>query len=752
MNSPKKALYLAAPLLSSFALSGTALAQSEQRLMLEEVIVTAQKREESLQDAPISIAAFNQEALKQQGIGSIDDLQGKVPSLNLTPFPTQNTSLRIFIRGIGAGDIQVTQDPAVGIYIDQVYIGRSTGLGLELADLAQIEVLRGTQGTLFGRNAIGGAINMTTIKPETDLFAIKQEIGIGNRNLFRSKTSANVPITDNFALRAVYLNREKDGFVKNDGPGADFMDSKDEGGKLDFLWEPNDEWSVRYAFDFARSEFVSPTFQAVEASTGTAALEIPVSSDLLKRLSTKDELRPSDTNIDGHSLIITRQWEDMTFKSITAYRDFEYKEFTDLESGSQSSLVILNSAAGADLIGQRGTLRQNQFSQELQLLVSPSESFDYVLGLYYFDEGADSFTAQSSQVFFRQPDNIDKFDIQNEAWAIFGQGNWTPDILDQRLTLTLGLRYTEDDREATRTLTLNPDPVPDTGQTGFTSSPTAQFDNISYTGIVSFAATDDINTYLKLATGYKSGGYNIRASNEAGYSRGFDEEIITTWELGLKSELFDQRVRLNAAAYFSVWDDIQLNLNDSSTPADVRDTNVINAGEGEISGLELDITALLYEGLTATITYALQDSEFTKVVDPDDPTLSEDDFVFTNVPDHQYTIGLNYDYPLSFGELNANLNYNWVDDRLDSQRKFEADIGRSVIESYGLLGAYIGLSDIDLQGWGSLDVSLWGKNLTDEEYFTSAPTILQDAGAYAKAVTWGEPLSYGIDVVLRFSK
>jgi len=153
--------------------TSTSLAQSD--IQLEEVIVTAQKREESLQDAPISISAFNQEALTQQGISSIDDLQGKVPSLNMTPFPTQNTSLRLFIRGVGASDIQVTQDPAVGVYIDQVYIGRSTGLAVELADLAQIEVLRGPQGTLFGRNSIGGAINMTTIKPETGEFAFKQE-------------------------------------------------------------------------------------------------------------------------------------------------------------------------------------------------------------------------------------------------------------------------------------------------------------------------------------------------------------------------------------------------------------------------------------------------------------------------------------------------------------------------------------------------------------------------------------------------
>ena len=279
--------------------------------------------------------------MTQQGISSIDDLQGKVPSLNMTPFPTQNTSIRMFIRGVGASDIQVTQDPAVGVYIDQVYIGRSTGLALEIADLAQIEILRGPQGTLFGRNSIGGAINMTTIAPETGSLDFKQELGTGRRNLFRTKTSANIPITDELALRAVYLYKEQDGYVDNYGPGRDFLDGHDEGGKLDFLWEPNDAWSLRYSFDYTRSEFVSPTFQAIEPGQLSELLEIPVSSGRLNGLATQDKMRPSDTSVDGHSLTITREWDTMTLKSITAYREMDYWEFANLESGSSSDLLYL---------------------------------------------------------------------------------------------------------------------------------------------------------------------------------------------------------------------------------------------------------------------------------------------------------------------------------------------------------------------------------------------------------------------------
>ena len=723
-----------------------AAVQAAEGFSLEEVIVTAQKREESLQDTPISITAFGEEALTQQGISDVSDLQGKVPSLNMTPFPTQNTTPRMFIRGVGAGDVQVTQDPAVGIYIDQVYIGRSTGIALEVADLAQIEVLRGPQGTLFGRNSIGGAINMTTRTPEVDLLEFKQELGVGNENLIRSKTTANVPITDDIALRAVYFTKERDGWMDNDGPGRDWQDGKDEGGKLDLLWEPGDNWSIRYAYDYSRSEFANPTFQAILPGPTSDLLEIPVDSDRVNTLSTKDELGVSDTKIDGHALTITREWDSMTLKSITAYRKLEYWEFSNLESGSPSENLILNSNRGISLIGHRPYLDQDQWSQEFQLLGDLNDQLNYVIGAYYFDEEANKTSASGSQVFVQQPDQYQMFDIENESWAVFAQGNYTPQILDSRLTLTAGVRYTEDDRSAPATFVYDPDP----NNASFSGDPDASFDNIDYTLIASYALTDDVNTYAKLATGYKSGGYNIRASSEEKYSAGFDEEEITTWELGSKGDFLDHRLRVNVATYFSVYEDIQLNNADLSTPEDVRDTLVFNAGEGEIFGVELDVSAVLLEGLTARVSYAYQDADFTDFDDLQNEGKTEDDFVFTNAPDHQYTAELTYFYAFNFGNLNTNLNYNWVDDRYDTQNTSQVDSGQAVIDSYGVWNAYASISDIELGSYGTLTVALWGKNLDDEEYFTSAPIILNVAGAYDKAVTWGEPRSYGVDLIYHF--
>jgi iron complex outermembrane recepter protein len=748
VNRSTSPLLAIVPLLLPLSTQVLAAEAERTRVALEEVIVTAQKREESLQDTPISITAFGENELTQQGITSVNDLQGKVPSLSITPFPTQNTTLRMYIRGVGALDLQVTQDPAVGVYIDQVYIGRATGLAMDLADLAQIEVLRGPQGTLFGRNSIGGAINMTTKKPEMDVLDFTQQLGGGNYNLFRSKTSANIPITDELAMRAVYMYKEKDGFMDNYGPGRDFMDGKDEGGKLDFLWEPNEDWSLRYTFDYSRSEFVSPTFQAIEPAFATEFLEIPIFKDRVNGLTTKDEMRPSDTKVDGHALTITRDWDKVTLKSITAYRDFDYWEFANLESGSPSERLILNGNGGIELVGRRRHLDQDQLSQEFQLLGNVNESLDYVVGLYYFHEEATEGGGQKSQVIVRQPDEINLYDIENDSVAVFAQSNWTPDILDSRLTLTAGIRYTQDERTAGRSFQIDPDPT----SRSFDATPDHDFDNTSYTLVANFAATDDINTYLKLATGYKSGGYNIRASNEAGYIKGFDEETITSLELGIKSELWDRRLRVNGAAYFSQYEDVQMNLGDPTTPADVRDTNVFNAGEGEIKGVELDITALLTEGLTAVVSYAYQDAEFTDVSAPEDPDISEDDFVFTNSPDHQYTVTLNYFYPFNFGNLDASVNYNWVDERYDSQLAQQVADGQTIIDSYGVWGAYLGLSEIDLGAAGSLSVSVWGKNLDDEEYFTSAPYVLQQAGGYTRAVTWGQPRSYGIDLVYNFSR
>jgi iron complex outermembrane receptor protein len=732
--------------LSMAAISPASNAAESGLLTLEEVIVTVQRREESLQDTPVSVIAFNAENLTQQRIFGLGDLQGKVPSLNLTPFPSQHTSLRMFIRGVGASDIQVTQDPAVGIYIDGVYLGRSNGLAFDVVDLAQLEVLRGPQGTLFGRNSIGGAINMTTVGAELEVLSARQKVTIGDHNLRSSKTAVNIPIGDNAAARIAYLYRQQNGWFDNYGPGDDFYDSDDKGGKFDLRWDPAENLSATYSYDFSDVKAVSPTYQVLVPSPITDQFGIPVSEKPLNGLATQDPMQPATSDISGNSLTVLWELDAFTLKSITAYRELKYTEYTDLSSGAGTVgpiLIPLNvtSTAGAELVGHDNILDQDQWSQEFQLLGDVGDNFEYVSGLYYFNESATQKSGSVFTVFFPQPPEINNFDIKNEAWAVYGQGTYTP-AFNTDLGFTLGLRYTEDDRTASRFLQQGDVVVID-------SSPDHSFQNVSTTVIVDYATSADINTYFKLATGYKSGGYNIRSSSAEAYNLGFDPEDLTTYELGLKSTWLQSRLRLNGAVYYSDYQDIQLNLNDLSTPANPTDTNVFNAGEAEIYGVELEFNAVLAEGLVANLTYGYMHAEFTNVDDPGDPFNDETNFVISNAPDNQYTVALDYIRPLGIGTLNANIYYDWVDDRYDTQRAEERD--ESILESNGLLGTYVAWTDIDL--WkGTLTVAAWGKNLTDENYLTSAPVILQTAGIYNRIGTFGQPRSLGIDVIYEFQR
>ena len=218
-----RAMALATTLLSVAVVPGQALAQESAPANeggIADIVVTAQKREESLQKTPISIVAFTGDDLAKAGINEISDLRSQVPSLQIVPHPNSGTTTRIFMRGVGNNDDQITQDPSVAVYVDGVYLARTQGLVTEVAELERVEVLRGPQGSLYGRNATGGAINFITRAPDLDDLRIKQTFSVGNDNYFRSRTNINVPIGETLAVEAGYMYMQRDGYVKNRGTGV----------------------------------------------------------------------------------------------------------------------------------------------------------------------------------------------------------------------------------------------------------------------------------------------------------------------------------------------------------------------------------------------------------------------------------------------------------------------------------------------------------------------------------------------------
>lgn len=720
LNNKRAALFLALAATSAVP-TKLALADDNSVLMLEEVIVTAQKREESIQDTPISLVAFDSTTLEYRGINTLVDMGPNVPNLQLTPHPNSGATVRVFIRGVGNNDDQITQDPSVAMYLDGVYIARSQGLAMEVGDIERVEVLRGPQGTLYGRNATGGAINFVTVAPSLDSIEFKQVFTLGSQEEFRSKSVLNLPVGDTFAVKLGYLYAERDGFVENTGTGEDrFGDQKRDAFRLDALWQPTDLVSLRYAYD--RSDIKdTPVFVDV-APLYPEQGERPDEGD-----PNVTGLESNDITSQGHSLTAT--WDingNSTFKSITGYRELDNYTYQDFHTGVLGPFALFISPIETE---------QEQFTQEFQLLGTAfGNSLDYILGAYYFTETAE--TSSSTIIEIQQKTTMSSSEVDNTAYALFGQATYTPDILEQRLHVTLGARWSVDQREASLLRAEKPDDGSIVTQPQGNGD--ADFNNFNPSLVLAYDLTDDINVYGKVVSGYKTGGFSTRASSIERFEEGFDPETLISYELGFKSQLWDSRIRLNAAVFFADYDDIQV-----SVQSDVNDptrADVLNAGEAEIKGLELDFTALLTESLTMTLNYGYLDAEYTKVGDATGTDVS-DQFRFINAPEHSYNLDLDYRFPsLPFGQFIATLNYSWQDEKYTDTI---AAPDEYIVDEYGLLNARLTLAEIPITH-GDLRVALWGRNLGDEEYYIS------HFNAGFPSAIYGAERTYGIDFIYEY--
>jgi iron complex outermembrane receptor protein len=732
------------------------------RPALEEVLVVAQRVEQSAQDTPVSLVALDRESLEVLGISNIADIQANVPNFIVDSFPASSQTLRLFIRGVGITDVQITQDPAVGVYLDGVYLARSTGLASEVADLERIEILRGPQGTLYGRNTTGGALNLVTERPSSDDIGFTQTLGAGNRDLLLSRSSLNLPLSDTQAIKLAALHRSKDGYIDNGGPGGDFGDVTAEGFRLDWRWQPREAITVDYSWDKSRIETYNTTPQAVQPGieSGTpadAAIRsskrfVTYARSRLDRLDTSVPLLPTDTTIEGHALNLRWQLGGFDLNSISAWRALEDDSYIDFASGASAEYRVDFAAITLGEQSQdsrqyddvRTRLQQDQFSQELQLIGPLGDSFDLVAGIYYFHEDAQenwfplhhifSFPViesgdQATAVNIRAEDSH----IDNSTHAAYAQLTWSP-LPDW--AFTAGWRYSEDKREVKRrfrqenyvdfgSFVLGPFETID-----FSAEASKDFSNNAFTLILEHDWREHVLLYAKLAEAYKSGGFNTRDPDPDFFSGGFDEENNRTVEMGMKGEWLQRALRVNTALFYSRFDDMQLNF---LLPGTISDTRVFNSGSAELAGLELEVVALPRHDLLARFNYAYLHSE---IDDVDDPFTGEPrSFSFSNAPEHSASFNLDYQFPpMALGTLGANINYTYTDAR---------DVETiNYIDAYDLLGARLTLSDIELAA-GDLSIAAWIANALDEEYVTFTIDNLPHA---SRAVLWGEPRSWGVEL------
>ncbi len=680
-----------------------------------EIIVTAQKREERQRDVPISMAALGPADLAKRGIGDITDLRGQVPNLQIAPHPNSANTARVFIRGIGANDDQMTLDPSVAVYVDGVYVARSQALTADSAEIERIEVLRGPQGTLYGRNSTGGTVNFITRAPELGQFSLKQTLTVGDYAAFRAKTSANVPLGTIAALQLGYLRDQKDGYVANLGTGVPrFGDKRRDAYRAALRVVPTAGVDLRYTYD--RSEIRdTPAFLARTGLYPVVAPRPTAGSPYVR------DLQRNRVNVEGHSLIGSWALSDqLTVKSITGYRVMNNRTYMDYHTGvfSQSPLQI-------------ATFDQHheQTSEEVQLIGS-APNLDYIVGGYYFHEDGRSF--DTGKLATSQTDRT--VSIKNTAYALFGQATWKPSFLPD-VALTAGVRYSHDERRATLDyVTRN-----NAGQVTFTSPSglgNRAFDNVSPYVSLAYKPTENVNLYAKWQKGYKAGGFNVRASTVARFSQGFNPENISVFEGGAKVDLLDHALRINAAAFYGKYRDIQVNI--QSDPNNVTITDLLNAGRATISGVEWDMTLRPAPGLTATVNYGHLNAHYDSIVNAAGGDISTV-VAFVEAPKNTVTASLEYAFPrLAIGQLTA-----FVDASMQDKRYGTALNKAYVMPAYTLVNARLSLSDIAVAG-GRFSVALYGSNLTDATYYTAYFN-----GGVPTAI-YGSPRSYGVELKAEF--
>lgn len=736
----------AAVLLASSVLSGNALAQ------LEEVVVTAQKREQSLQDTPIAVTAFDKSAIDTQGIFNVKDLAQFVPNTMIVESPGGTTGATVSIRGAVTINPAITWEPTVGMYLDGVFLGKNLGGIFDIAELERVEVLRGPQGTLYGKNTVGGAINLITREPGEE-FGGQAELSAGNEGYQRAKLRLDTGLLGGFRASLAYAKSERDGFYDNvdaDPTGGfnpfvqprssdEFTNLDSEVWRLDALWDVTDSFRARYAYDSSErdqepakaqlTDVNEAAFEAIGAGAIAGLMSLyEVSEDKNASKISNDSSLYEVSETDGHAL--TLDWDagdwgfmgDVRLKSITSYRELDWEDYIDIDGTNM------------DVFHSSRDIEYEQTSQELQLL-GATDTINYVLGAYYFAEEADVINPITFFGLFGSPTDNNRYGLDNDSIAFYGQADWTPASIE-KLTLSAGLRYTEEDREQ-----YIDRPSASTGGVGaFAGTDSDTWDNTSGTLVAAWDLTDSINFYGRVAQGWKSGGFNGEAPSEEAFRDGYDEEEVLSYELGMKSRFADDRVQLNVALFQNNIDDMQVSvfLEGSGAAA----SNVANAGEATYQGLEVEFVWQVVDALRLSANYGYLDAEYDEFIELGEDVKNQKDLPFA--PENTASVALDWNvFNGDWGNLNFHVDYSFNDEYVPYIEPSQN--ATSQIDSYELVNASLILSEVEIGTDMTMQFGLWGKNITDEEYRQhTIPFGLWTASYF------GNPATYGFDARLNF--
>jgi iron complex outermembrane receptor protein len=687
---------------------------------LEEVVVTARKREESLQETPISVMSFGGQALDSQNVADLKGLDMKLPNVAIGGSGgLGGTNAAFYVRGIGTSRNAVNQESAVALYVDDAYYGRSDGAILSVLDVASIEVLRGPQGTLFGRSATAGAMRYITNKPIYEELEGKIELNYGSENKKDLKGVLNVPLSDNTALRLTAATLNQDGHVDGFFTGKDYGDVNTDMVRGYFGWQASDTLEVLATADYTRMDNNGSPSILLDRNTttnpvvaGEAALGFDIGTLPLGDFDTSYQTGNNFYESDNIGLGLVINWalnEQIDVKSSTNWRE------VDLEGGYDTD------GTHAILFDQTPYERDlEMFSQELQLS-GMTDSTNWIAGIFYYSEESSerrlAATGHPGNPFIGLTNTRFTAPYEVESFALFGQSTFD---INEAWSVTAGMRYTKDDKS------IVADELNVLGESKLADGPVERDESWSaFSGRISleWQMAEDVFVFGSYARGFRAGGFNDRIRTNLPDAHfgitDFDEEILDMYELGVRSELFDNQLRLNLTAFYGEFTDMQIT---TLIPGSNRAV-ITNAGEAEISGIEGEFTWAINDNFALNGTLGLMDAEYTQLNANVVSVTKDSDF--GRAPDLSYSLGLEADYDI----IVARIDYGWKDDFGLVEAPDSAVI---VQESYGLLSANVRYQPENT----SWNISVYGTNLTDEEYLVSGISLL---GNGEPGVAQGEP-------------
>ncbi|MBB6229404.1 iron complex outermembrane receptor protein [Polymorphobacter multimanifer] len=732
---------------------------------LGEILVTAQRREANVQDAPLAISAFGATEINAQRTLSFEDLANAATSLSFTALSPLDQEFNI--RGITNTRLDSpSADQSIGIFVDDVYVGRSGLFNFDLYDIERVEVVRGPQGVLLGRNVVGGALSIITAAPSFDTGgAFNVSYGAYDELLLRGHVTGG--ITESLAARVSFQVRQRDGFNQDILHNVDLDDVDSEQLRLQLLFAPKDsDFRARLIFDYTNDKsngFHSVAIDGPQAGSGPwSAARIAIGNIRGRPLGLRESLpewpRYAGDSAEtpqqlsrtawGTSLRLDKGLGDVaTVSSITGYRwGKAFNVYDQTGIGPDNGFGVISPTLFSFPVNERERIKQ--FSQEIRVVSERKETgFEWIVGTYYQKDTVNKIDRFWAEVPAPVPTLSGESSWDNEArnrsYAFFGEIGYR---FSPALRVVAGLRYANDKKEGTVTglavrtgdkfnpndaVALTPLAATFPQGGGFTTDYGQSWSQWTPQVTAEFKPTDDLLFYATYSTGYKGGGFEDDPANAAAARSGYDPETVDNFEIGAKLELLDNRVRFNIAAFNMRYRNLQVTQTNQDCLCNITD----NAADAKIKGVEIEATVALTRWLTLNGSYSVLDTEYVDFID----SLGRDSSgnFLQRTPKWQYSVGANVNTDF-FGwkdGLAANVSYNrqgklfWAPDNI----QFE--------NPYGQLNARVSLTPNE----GRFTMSVWGRNLTDTVYRTNIIAFFGD-----EVSRLGAPVTWGVEAGFRF--